>query len=306
MYLANLIFKMKKSSIFFLVLLSVTLIYCEDTNRTAAEPPRDLVEQRTVDNDSLLEFLKTHYYNYEEYQSAASDELVEFKIDTVGQSNKTPLIDDDNLIEHTVEVKDSDGNFIEHTMYVLNIRDGVGASPTIADSVYVTYKGMLLDGTVFDQSKTQIWFDGLGIVRGFGAAMPFLERGTFLKNPSTGVVDFDGFGSIAFFMPSALGYYNSPSGVIAPYSPLVFAVDLYTFAVSDHDGDSVPTIEEDLNNNHYFAEEEDDTDGDGVPNYLDTDDDGDGVLTKDEYDVNLDGIPDDTDGDGIPDFLDAD
>ena len=304
MYLANLIFKMKKSSIFFLVLLSITLIYCEDTNRTTAEPPRDLVEQRTVDNDSLLWFLNNHYYNYEEFQSAASDERVEFVFDAIEDTGKTPLIDD--VTEHVVQVKDPNGEFIDHTMYVLNIRDGVGASPTVADSVYVTYKGMLLDGTVFDQSKTQIWFDGLGIVRGFGAAMPFLERGTFSKNPNTGVVDFDGFGSIAFFMPSALGYYNSPSGVIAPYSPLVFAVDLYTFAVSDHDGDSVPTIDEDLNNNHYFAEEEDDTDGDGVPNYLDTDDDGDGELTINEYDVNGDGIPDDTDGDGIPDYLDAD
>ena len=77
---------MKKSSFFFLVLLSCTLIYCEDNNRGSAEPPRDLVEQRTVDNDSLLEFLNTHYYNYEEFQAASSGEQIEFIIDTVGQS----------------------------------------------------------------------------------------------------------------------------------------------------------------------------------------------------------------------------
>ena len=29
-------------------------------------------------------------------------------------------------------------------------------------------------------------------------------------------------------------------------------------------------------------------------------------LTKDEYDVNGDGVPDDTDGDGTPDYLDND
>jgi hypothetical protein len=39
---------------------------------------------------------------------------------------------------------------------------------------------------------------------------------------------------------------------------------------------------------------------------LDPDDDGDGVLTKDEYDTDDNGIPDDSDGDGIPDYLDND
>ncbi len=49
----------------------------------------------------------------------------------------------------------------------------------------------------------------------------------------------------------------------------------------------------------------DDTDSDGIPNYLDDDDDNDGVLTKDE-DYNRDGDPtsDDRNGDGVPDYLD--
>lgn len=47
-----------------------------------------------------------------------------------------------------------------------------------------------------------------------------------------------------------------------------------------------------------------DTDNDGTPNYLDNDDDGDGVLTKDELDI--DENPLDTDGDGIFDYLDTD
>jgi len=50
-----------------------------------------------------------------------------------------------------------------------------------------------------------------------------------------------------------------------------------------------------------------DTDHDGIPNYLDSDDDGDGILTIDENaDPNGDGIPDDaldSDKNGIPDYL---
>ncbi|MCU4188686.1 gliding motility-associated C-terminal domain-containing protein, partial [Flavobacterium sp. HXWNR29] len=53
-----------------------------------------------------------------------------------------------------------------------------------------------------------------------------------------------------------------------------------------------------------------DTDGDGTPDYLDVDDDGDGIPTADENpDPNGDGDPSDaqdTDGDGTPDYLDVD
>lgn len=50
-----------------------------------------------------------------------------------------------------------------------------------------------------------------------------------------------------------------------------------------------------------------DTDGDGFPNYIDSDDDNDGIDTKDE-DPDGDGDPtnDDTDGDGKPNYLDND
>ncbi len=53
-----------------------------------------------------------------------------------------------------------------------------------------------------------------------------------------------------------------------------------------------------------------DTDGDGIPDLLDDDDDGDGILTSDENaDPNGDGNPDDafdSDGDGTPDYLEED
>ena len=74
---------------------------------------------------------------------------------------------------------------------------------------------------------------------------------------------------------------------------------------TDDDGDGVPTRQEDRNGNG--DPRDDDTDGDGTPDYLDTDDDNDGILTRDE-DYNGDSSPvtDDTDGDGTPDYLDTD
>ncbi len=52
-----------------------------------------------------------------------------------------------------------------------------------------------------------------------------------------------------------------------------------------------------------------DEDGDGIPNWMDTTDDGTGDSSLTDYtDSNIDGIPDvyDFDGDGIPNHLDLD
>lgn len=71
---------------------------------------------------------------------------------------------------------------------------------------------------------------------------------------------------------------------------------------TDHDGDGVLSVDEGMSENR-------DTDGDGIPDYLDIDDDGDNVLTRIELAVEAEqsanGYPD-SDGDGIPDYLDAD
>jgi FKBP-type peptidyl-prolyl cis-trans isomerase FkpA len=295
---------MKTNYLLYLFILVFIFIQCDDTTRSVITPPRDYEEQRTADNDSIISFLQSHYYNYEDYADAASGERVEFTIDSlVNAPDKTPMID--QVVEHEVEVKDQDGNFITHTMYVIpNVREGLGGSPTIADEVYITYKGMFLDGYSFDQKEQRIWFTGLSTVQGFYELYPFIKRGTWEVDSATGLVSYDGFGTAVAIMPSALGYFGSQS---APrqYAPLIFAVDLYTFATADHDEDSVPTIAEDIDGNHHFTDDVDDTDGDGIPDYLDNDDDGDGILTIDEYDVDADGVADDSDGDGTPDYLDA-
>ena len=74
--------------------------------------------------------------------------------------------------------------------------------------------------------------------------------------------------------------------------------------LSDTDNDGVLDINEDLNGNNNL--DDDDTDGDDIPDYQDEDDDNDGVNTVNE-DYDNDGNPmnEDSDGDGIPDYLDV-
>lgn len=276
----------------------ILLASCQEQQRMGfIAPPRDYADQLAVDNDSLISFMKQWSYNHEAYSNAASDEHISFTIDSL-KSGKTPIYD--NVQEFTFKVKDGNDEYHDHTAYVLPLREGVGDSPTVADSVFITYRGMLLNRKIFDERTSPMWLETLGVVKGFSALMPYLKKAAVPTINADGTYSFSGFGSAAILMPSALGYYNDSRAVPA-YSPLIFAVDLYTFNPTDHDGDSVPTSLEDLNGDGYFDE---DTDKDGIPDFRDVDDDNDGILTRDEYDVNNDNVPDDSDGDGIPDYLD--
>ena len=113
---------------------------------------------------------------------------------------------------------------------------------------------------------------------------------------------------------------------IPPSTPLVTTEwfgegDLYlTNTITSDDKDGVPTEIENNLDSSIFGDnlpddfDIDDIDGDGYPNYMDIDDDGDGKRTSEEnFDIidgelvlneNINEV--DTDGDGIPNYLDAD
>jgi len=80
---------------------------------------------------------------------------------------------------------------------------------------------------------------------------------------------------------------------------------VFTATLTEDDNDGIPAALEDINGDGNL--ENDDTDGDDIPNYIDADDDGDNVLTKDE-DLDKDGdfTNDDSDNDGMPNYLDKD
>ena len=130
-----------------------------------------------------------------------------------------------------------------------------------------------------------------------------------------GTISYEGFGIGAIFIPSGLGYFDrsAAGGSVPSYSPLVFKIDAFAYELdTDFDGDGIPSILEDVDGDGNLNN--DNTDGDFsnwdlIPNYRDTDDDGDGILTIDEIELDADGNFVgflDTDGDGTPDHLDSD
>ncbi|WP_242084720.1 hypothetical protein [Aestuariivivens sediminis] len=111
-------------------------------------------------------------------------------------------------------------------------------------------------------------------------------------------------------LPSTLFCNDIPPSEINIKEDYESANDTATFTItlSEDDNDGIPAEYEDLNNNGDY--EDDDTDNDGIPNYLDQDDDGDNVFTATEKPnfTDQDGLANaqDTDGDGTPDYLDTD
>ena len=264
---------------------------------------RDVADQAMADDTDLKNFLETHFYNYEDFNSLSSNSSVELSIDTIAGDNfdKTPIFDQVSTL--TINLIDENDEVVPHNMYYVINREGSGSNPSVADSVFVSYKGLTLGNTSFDNRKNPIWLDNTSTVRGFGEFSSLLKRGDISTN-TNGTYEFNNFGIGFVIMPSALGYYENGTLSLSAYSPLIFQINLHTLNTTDHDSDGINTIDEDLDGDHIFIN--DDTDSDNIPNYRDRDDDGDGILTKDEYDVDGDGVPDDSDGDGIPDYLDND
>lgn len=92
-------------------------------------------------------------------------------------------------------------------IYKIN-NPGIGEPPANYDYVNVSYKGTLIDGTVFDESQEGVDFPVGGVIPGFAEALTMLGEG----------------GSGIFIIPAELAYGENGSGAIAPNETLVFEV----------------------------------------------------------------------------------
>ena len=319
MYLAALKDRLMIRNRFIILLAAVAVFWScnnDDDNNVTIEPPRPLDEVLGEDEDEIQEYLNTHYYNYAEFENPPADFDYKIVLKEIPEGDTTGIIPlKDQVSSKTVQVDGiaEDEASLSHTYYYLEAREGVGGMPTVADSVFIKYQGSLLDGTEFDSTSNFSWQYLPNFLRGYalgatefkvGGEIVVAEDGTFeIKDTGVGMV----------IMPSALGYYNSAVGSIPSYSPLIFRLELGSYVEdTDYDGDGIPSLLEDLNGDGNLNN--DNTDGDitstgsCICNHADSDDDNDGIPTRDEIEIDSDGnitYPD-SDGDGTPDYLDSD
>ncbi|MEM6721241.1 MAG: hypothetical protein AAF611_18080 [Bacteroidota bacterium] len=325
----------------FVAIAAVVIVFScrsDDDQVTFAEL-RDRAEQQVDDDAALLEFLNTHFYNYDDFdlvnpESAAND-AVRISFDTIAGVNadKIPLI-------NQVEVRTTTYEDVEYKYYVLKVREGGGESYSSFDEVDMVYRGQLLDLETFDlrisRIKIPLVSGAVSTVRGFQLGLPEFKTAESIVDSGDGFLQPRNGGIGAIFIPSGLGYFNLIEPNIPEYSPLIFSFSVFDVTFLDVELDGLLSSMEDLNGNNDVAD--DDTDGDGLPNFRDSDDDGDGTSTVNEVvqntytinpgemeptyaanevvktrDTDAAGVTTirtvvltDTDGDGTPDYLDND
>ena len=287
-----------KNKLLVIFFLLVFVVQCSKDDEADSFVIRDYNEQVQVDQELLENFMQTHTYNYEDFNNQLN---VDIKIDTIMQYNSSKLSLFDLANIQTIDVQNSEGESISHNLYYIIAREGSNQNISIVDSVYVAYEGKLIDGFTFDKSKFPIWLDMANTIEGFREGVSKLKTGFYDENQD-GTISYKSFGVGLFFLPSGIGYYENSTSTLPEYSPLIFSVKLMSHTGTDHDNDGIKSILEDIDGDGKpFG---DDTDGDNLWNMYDSDDDGDGILTIDEIDKDNDLIIDDTDNDGVPDYLD--
>ena len=106
----------------------------------------------------------------------------------------------------------------ESGLYYIRTNKGSGAKPVPGQTVLVHYTGMLVDGTKFDSSVdrgTPFEFTlGEGrVIQGWDEGLAMMQKG------DKGIL----------VIPSDLGYGSRGTGIITPFSTLVFEVELIDF-----------------------------------------------------------------------------
>ena len=315
---------MKEKGVLLFIALLAIISSCssDDSSDVIVVPPRPLAEVEAENDADIREYLQTHYYNYEEFESPPADFNFKIVLDTItgDTKDKIPLIDQVSTM--TIAVSSETFNLdedvtVDHTLYYLAAREGIGESPTVGDSTLVAYEGQLLSGEIFDSNITYTWQYLPFFLRGYAAGVSQFKVGGEVISNIDGTVDITGSGIGLMLIPSGLAYFDNPplgSGIFN-YDILVFQVDTGLFIEStDYDNDGIPSFMEDLNNNGNLSDDNSDesvelSSGFGfIPDHLDIDDDQDGILTRDEIVIDNAGnisFPD-SDGDGTPDYRDPD
>ena len=95
-------------------------------------------------------------------------------------------------------------------LYYEILNPGADISPAVCSAISVTYKGTLIDGTVFDQSATPTTFSLITLIEGWKKGLLQLKKG----------------GKIRLYVPPSLGYGSATTGSIPGNSILIFDIDL--------------------------------------------------------------------------------
>lgn len=286
-----------KCTLYFSLLLLASFVVSCRKDDTSVEPPRDRAEQYATDIDAIKEYLQTHYMTVSE-----TNGLIDVSVAEIPENGtQTSIWDNTEYPLQFKTIKNPDRSSyrttgriddpVDYTLYYLILNEGGGASATVTDSVYCSYRGWTLDGNEFDRTEVPIWStypalaqDAPAFIGGFREFVPELRASERRVDNGDGTFTFENSGVGVVFIPSGLAYFNASRLNISAYSPLVFLVRLGLVKERDHDRDRIMSKYENRDANGNVVEDlfTVDSDGDEIPDFLDTDDDNDSYSTKNE------------------------
>lgn len=276
---------MNKFKLYFILLFSgMVLFSCKkDDDGSYVEELRAFDTQYATEKATIETFMRTHYIkSLNDAPGTVQD--MDVVVDSIPAGNPEGLT---SLWYHAdKDSVDVDLHGLTYKLYYIKFRNGdvTQESPTRVDNVLAAY-----DGYYINSENTMKGFEYVpfpqqsfaldAVIRGWTEIFQLFKPGTRNAAPGEATI-YNDFGAGLMFIPSGLGYYNVARVSIPSYSSLMFSFKFYKMDRSDTDNDGILSIHEDINGNGIYTD--DDTDGDGIPNYLDPDDDGDGTSTRAE------------------------
>ncbi len=298
---------------FFLIITTLTLFSCQKDDPVAVVPPQEYSVQYPKDIEVIEEYLSEYYITVTNSPGVTEDQDIVFTKITDVATQPSIKSYELNSGDTYPQLKNRIVTLhnVPYIIYYLVLRPGSknattnkgGETPTNTDSVLTSYSGSYLKQTTTDNVTTvsatafeevkypSSFFSLLGVIRGWSEIFPQFKTGSYLSN-NNGTISYTDFGAGVMFIPSGLAYYNSPAGSIPSYSPLVFSFKLYEISRDDTDGDGVANYLEDLKDINGYKD-----------NYMYS---FRNTILYPTFPEDVIRYADDTDKDGIPNYLDAD
>lgn len=285
-------------NVLLIAVLSAIIFSCkdDDDNGGTIIPPRDRTVQYEDDIDAIDKYLEEHYMTVDADLNVTISKITD-PLTQVSIKNQTdyPLQFIEN-VKNDTRVSYLKGGRIEdsvdYKIYYILLNEGGGQRPTTIDSSFVDYRGWTLENQEFDRTSNPVWTSfpssTAEFIAGFRQVLPLMKTPETTTVNGDGSVSYSNFGNCVVFIPSGLAYYNNSRGLyISAYENLVFQITLKSLRYNDHDRDKILSKDEYYNppgdtDLEYFNQ---DSDNDGIPDFLDSDDDGDGVLTRNEIKI---------------------
>lgn len=207
------------------LLLSSPFLSC-DNNDSAADVPqkRDYQDQYNVDIAKIENYLKTHAITVVTNPGFADDQNATYSVVPNLDANSIwgtdPLVPKANVLTKLVTVAG-----VEHKIYYIKFRDGVGASPNMSNQIKAYYNFVLLnDGStpIETSADTGVNLQLNRLILGWKHILPEFKMGTI-----TGINQYNDFGAGVMFLPSALAYYEQNNANVPAYSPVIFNIKLF-------------------------------------------------------------------------------